>query len=241
MDTILPIITAVASLVSAIILILVLGKLGNLANQQPTQAPGVTAEDLGPELANAISEAFHTHVPNPEKFAATLQASIEQATKKSGDGVEALHKNMLAAQTKAVESWATSEKTAAQGFETVARALESATAKLNDALAAHTQQTEKLANANRDQLKTILDQHAASLNQSSTAIAGQLDKIMQLEKEIQNLLHIQQAVDGSIKAVSSAEEFKATLVALRTHLDQSDALLREAAKPRTIRLVEQDS
>ncbi len=241
METILPIITAVASLVSAVILILVLGKLGNLANQQPAQSHGVTAEDLGPELANAISEAFHTHVPNPDKFAATIQSAIEQATKKSGDGVEALHKNMLAAQSKAVESWATSEKTAAQGFDTVARALDAATAKLNEALAAHTQQMDKVASANRDQLKSILDQHASSLSQSSSAIAGQLDKIMQLEKEIQNILHIQQAVDGSIKAVSSAEEFKATLVALRTHLDKSDALLREAAKPRTIRLVEQDS
>lgn len=240
METVLPIITALASLVSAVILILLLGKIGRIGDQ-PQSSSGITAEDLGPELAKAINGAFKAHVPNPETFSAATSAAIEQASKRSTEGVDALHKNLLAVQTQAADKWAANEKVTAQGLETAAKAMESASAKIGDALSSHLQQLDKLDSANREQMKTLLTQHADSLTKASNAIAAQLDKIMQLEKEIQNLLHIQQAVDGSIKAVSSAEEFKATLVALRTHLEQSDKLVREASKPRTIRLVESDN
>lgn len=241
MDNLLPIITAAGSLGSLIILVLALVKLGSIANQGANQQPGITAEDLGPELASAINGAFKAHVPDADKFASATSAAIEQAVKKSGEGVQSMHQNLIAAQTQAAQQMAANEKTASQGVENAARALEAASVKLNEALTAHVQQMEKIAAANREQLNAALTQHAQSMNKASEAIAGQLDKIMQLEKEIQQVLHIQQVVDGSIKAVSGAEEFKSTLTALRTHLAQSDTLIREATKPRTIRLVEQET
>lgn len=241
METLLPIITAVGSVGSLIVLILALVKLGALANQSGNQSPGITAKDLGPELATAINGAFKAHVPDADKFASATSAAIEQAVKKSGEGIQSMHQNLIAAQAQAAQQIAANEKTATQGIENAAKAIDAASAKLGEALTAHVQQMEKAAATNREQIGAVLAQHAESLTKASSAIAGQLDKIMQLEKEIQQILHIQQVVDGSIKAVSSAEEFKTTLVALRTHLEQSDKLVREATKPRTIRLVEQES
>lgn len=242
METVLLIISALASLVSAIVLVLVLVKLGDIADQSSgNKGGGVTAEELGPELAKAIDAAFKAYVPNPDKFAAATSAAIEQAVKKSGEGVDTLHKNLLAAQNQAAEKWTVNQKSATQGLESAAKSVDAAAAKITEALTAHTQQIDKVEASAREQLKTVLTQHADSLGKASTAIAGQLDKIMQLEKDIQQVLHVQQVVDGSIKAVSGAEEFKATLAALRKHLEQSDTIIREATKPRTIRLVEQES
>ena len=58
---------------------------------------------------------------------------------------------------------------------------------------------------------------------------------------IDNIFNLQQAVDNTLKGVSATEEFKSTLVELKRHLAESDQLLRNAAKPRTIRLVENDN
>ncbi|MCZ7592749.1 MAG: hypothetical protein M5U15_11665 [Kiritimatiellae bacterium] len=241
MDNLLPIITAVGSLGSLVVLVLALTKLGSIANQAGSRESGITAEDLGPELATAINGAFKAHVPDADKFASATSAAIEQAVKKSGESVQSMHQNLMAAQTQTAQQIAATEKSATQGVENAARALEAAGAKLNEALTAHVQQMEKAAAANRDQISAVLTQHAQSMSKASEAIAGQLDKIMQLEKEIQQVLHIQQVVDGSMKAVSGAEEFKSTLSALRTHLEKSDSLIREVTKPRTIRLVESDN
>jgi hypothetical protein len=45
-------------------------------------------------------------------------------------------------------------------------------------------------------------------------------------------------VDGTLKSVTASEEFAATLNALRAHVEETDKVLREMAKPRKIRLVE---
>lgn len=243
------VISAIASVASAIVLVLVLLKLNGLAGKS---GAGISVKELGAELAGPIEAAFKAHVPNPEKFAAANAAALEQASKKAAESVEALHKNLLSAQQQMFEKWVAAEKVAVQQVEQVAKAFEQAVATLQEAqhqatakwsefLAQHVQSLERAEAASREQLKAILSQHADSLGKASAAIASQLDKIMQLEKDIQQLLHIQQVVDGSIKAVSSAEEFKATLIALRKHLEEADSLIREATKPRTIRLIEQEA
>lgn len=274
----LPLITAVASVATSILLVILLIKLSSSRTASPL---GFTAKELGAELSGAIDAAFKAHVPNPEKFAAANANAVEQAAKKAAEAVEALHKNLLQAQSSAADKWMAGEKNVLQGLEQTAKSIEAAANKLQEALNHHLQQLEKhlqqyekidqsareqwktitaqqseqwksissqhadqlkqLTAQQGDQLKQLLNQHAEALAKSSAAIAAQLEKIMQLEKDIQQVLHIQQVVDGSIKAVSSAEEFKATLAALRHHLEQSDALLKELSRPRTIRLIEQEA
>ena len=88
--------------------------------------------------------------------------------------------------------------------------------------------------------------------ESMTALAGaqakfvdQLAKSQEqapaLASSIDNVLKLQQAVDGTLKGVTVTDEFKSTLVELKRHLAESDQLLKNAAKPRTIRLVEKDN
>ena len=113
--------------------------------------------------------------------------------------------------------------------------------KLQAALASHVQQLEKVTTASNAQAQGSMSTHAEQLSKASQAIASQLEKIMALEKDIQKVRHVQQLVDGTMKTVSAAEEFKQTLTALRTHIEASDKVLKELAKPRTIRLVETET
>lgn len=243
---ILTLVTAIASVANVIILVLVLlkvGKAAGLAEQSAGKVAGtsMTAKELAQELGGSIDSAFKNYVPQPDKLAAAVTSAVEQSVKKASEGVDALHKNMLAGQTQVAEKWAGHEKATTAALETAKKGLDEAAGKLSTALANHAQQLEKAEAAGRDQLKNLLTQHAESVQKAGQAIAGQLDKIMALEKDIQQVLHVQQVVDGTLKSVTAADEFKQTLSALRKHLESSDGLLREVAKPRTIRLVESET
>lgn len=112
---------------------------------------------------------------------------------------------------------------------------------LQKTLSANAQQVEKAGTSANEQLKSLLTQHAEAVQKASSALAGQLDKIMALEKDIQQVLHVQQVTEGTIKSVATSEEFKQTLTTLRQHLAASDSLIKEVTKPRTIRLVESET
>ena len=79
------------------------------------------------------------------------------------------------------------------------------------------------------------------LGKAQTEIASQLSRVTALASTIDNIFKLQQAVDGTLKGVTATEEFKSTLVELKRHLAESDQLLKNAAKPRSIRLVEKDN
>ena len=90
-------------------------------------------------------------------------------------------------------------------------------------------------------LSTTQEQSSAQLAKAQTEIATQLGRVTALASSIDNVLKLQQAVDGTLKGVTVTEEFKSMLGELRRHLAESDALLKSVAKPRTIRLVEKDN
>ncbi|MBU0678688.1 MAG: hypothetical protein KJ626_11285 [Verrucomicrobia bacterium] len=87
-------------------------------------------------------------------------------------------------------------------------------------------------------IEQSLAEHADKVQSASQQLAAQLDKITELEQDIQKVLHVQEVVDGTIKSVTATEEFSSMLTSLRTHLEESDKVLREVSKPRKIRLVE---
>ena len=72
-------------------------------------------------------------------------------------------------------------------------------------------------------------------------MAEQLGRVTEIAASIDKIFKLQQAVDNTLKGVAVTDEFKSTLVELRRHLAESDQLLKNAAKPRAIRLVEKDS
>lgn len=82
---------------------------------------------------------------------------------------------------------------------------------------------------------------SSQLGKAHTEIAAQLGRITELASTLDNIFKLQQAVDGTLKGIAATDEFKSTLVELNRHLAESDELLRNATKPRTIRLVEKEN
>lgn len=190
----------------------------------------------------------------------TARKALDEASTKLGSTLSTATDKIAAA---AASLGTQLDKTGADFAVKIKGSMEPAVANLQTALTAHAGQLEKteagsreqlksiltqhsdsvqksLAGSN-DQLKSVLAQHAESLQKASTAIASQLDKIMALEKDIQQVLHVQQVTDGTLKAVAATEEFKQTMTTLRQHLTASDNLIKEVTKPRTIRLVESET
>lgn len=229
----------------------------------PGQIEGtaLTADLLADKLGGAIDAAFRNYVPQPEKLSAAVTAPVEAAVKGATAGLEAAvksatagletslkgatagleaslkavaaaldasHKKQLDSQDVLATKWSGYQKDTVAGLEAAKKALEAVTTQLTNGLGGST-----------DKWQGALATHAQQVGVANQALVAQLEKIQTLGKDIEKVFHVQQMVDGTIKAVTTTEEFKNTLTSLRQHIEKSDALIREVAKPRTIRLVEQ--
>lgn len=132
-----------------------------------------------------------------------------------------------------------SRETVAQ-MENVGRALGAGYEKMEAALRQHAGTIDQTGGAWSSSMQGVLDGHASKLVAASDTIATQLSKITEMQQNIEQVLRLQEGINSTLSSVTSAEEFKETFNALRRHLDDSDALLREIGKPRTIRLVEEE-
>ena len=90
-------------------------------------------------------------------------------------------------------------------------------------------------------LSSTQEQTATQLAKAQTEIATQLGRVTAIASTIDNVLKLQQSVDGTIKGITVTDQFQSMLVELRRHLAESDELLKNAAKPRSIRLVEKEN
>lgn len=166
---------------------------------------------------------------------AGMEASLKSATagldaslKAVAAALDASNKKQLEAQDVMATKWSGYQKDTVTGLEAAKKALEAVTSQLTIGLGGST-----------DKWQGALSAHAQQVSQANQTLVAQLEKIQTLGKDIEKVFHVQQMVDGTIKAVTTTEEFKNTLTSLRAHIEQSDALIREVTKPRTIRLVEQ--
>ena len=177
---------------------------------------------LASKTAGYIESHLLARIGNDTPAAAAADFA-QTASKAAADSMAAL----AAAQAKFVDQLAKSQDQAA-------------------ALAAKAQQdaAAQLAKAQADmaaKLTTALEQSSAKIGTAQTEVATQLGRVTALASSIDNVLKLQQAVDGTLKGVAVTDEFKSTLVELKRHLAESDQLLKNAARPRTIRLVEKDN
>ena len=100
---------------------------------------------------------------------------------------------------------------------------------------------EKLAEAAASAAATLAaaeEKSAGRLAQNQAEVAKQLDRVAGVASSVESLLQLQKSVDATLKTVTVTNEFQATLAGLRQHLLEADSLLKEARKPRKIRLVE---
>jgi regulator of sigma D len=217
------------------------------------QIPGtaLTKEDLAASIGDAIEKGFKDHVPQPEAMAKSIESATSSLGKGTADQVAKMHQEFIEGQKSLLDKWIEAQNKSAEKLDASQKALSGLSEKLPSEMKSATEKLESAVSSLREhldgagekwnkQLVPALNEHAEKMAKSSDAIAGQLKTISELEKDIQKILHVQEAVDGTLKDVSSAEEFKQTLSALRVHLEESDKMLKELAKPRKIRLVEKD-
>lgn len=173
----------------------------------------VSEEELASALGEAVSDGFKNYLPQPDAIA----KAITDAMKPQVDAIEKASKASAEAMTKAQTEGST---------------------KIQDALSAEIKQlTEATASWNESLQKTLTD-HAQNLTAANDKLAQELEKITAMSANIEQVLHVQETVEQAVTSVSASTEFKEALTALRSHLAEADTLIREASKPRKIRLVE---
>ena len=212
----------------------------------------ITAADLGGVLGAAIEKTFKSHVPQPEQAATAMRKAVESVISSAAGEVERLQKMLTESQSQLVQKWMSAaaatttdlkdtEKALATVVTDLTNGLSTNADKMKNMLVTHNQGMEKALGAVPSHMKTVLAEHNEKFQTANASLTAQLGKIADLEKEIHKILRLQESVDTALKGVTAAEEFKQTLTALKTHLQESDKLMAEMSKPKTIRLVESES
>ena len=189
--------------------------------------PAAAAADFAQTAGKAAADAMATLAAAQTKFVDQLAKSQEQASALAAKAQAEATAQLAKAQSDAAGQIA---KTQAEAAAQVAKAQTDAAAQLAKA---QDDMTAKLTAA--------LDQSSTKIGAAQAEVATQLGRVTALASSIDNVLKLQQAVDGTLKGVTVTDEFKSTLLELKRHLAESDQLLKNAAKPRTIRLVEKDN
>ncbi len=199
---------------------------------------------LASQIAGYVDSHLLARIGNDTPAAAGAEFA-QNAAKSVAESTGAL----AAAQTKFVEQLAKSQEQAAAQFAKsqqeaaaqLVKAQQEAAAQLAKAQSEAAAQIAKAQGDMSAKLAAAQEQSAAQLGKAQTEVATQLGRVTALASSIDNILKLQQAVDGTLKGVTVTDEFKSTLLELKRHLAESDQLLKNAAKPRAIRLVEKSN
>jgi hypothetical protein len=203
-------------------------------------------------LAENMQQMFDQWNNSARETLSALEKSQQVLTQGWTSTAEKAAQQLSGAQQSLSSQWKDAAQSMDQQLDRLQETLSKLTEELNTGIRSETQQlieatrneTQKMSDAGgtwKQQLEDVLNEHVDKMQGATEALASELKKILSLEHEIKEVLHIQEMVDGTIKSVTATEEFQGLLKTLNTHLAESDKLLREAAKPRTIRLVEMDA
>ena len=200
--------------------------------------PAAAAADFAKTAGKAAAESMAALAAAQAKFVEQLAKSQDQSSALAAKAQQDAAAQLTKSQAEAAAQLAKAQTDAAAQ---IAKAQAEASAQVAKAQA---EASAQIANAQADmtaKLTAALDQSSAKIGTAQAEVATQLGRVTALASSIDNVLKLQQAVDGTLKGVAVTEEFKSTLVELKRHLAESDQLLKNAAKPRTIRLVEKDN
>jgi hypothetical protein len=199
---------------------------------------------LASHLAGYIESNLLARIGNDTPAAAGLE--FAQAVGKSVADSTA---SLAAAQAKFADQLAKAQqegtaqlvKAHSDAAAQITKAQQEASAQLSKAQAEASAQVSKAQSDAAAQIAKAQQEGTAQLAKAQDQVAEQLGRVTDIAASVDGIFKLQQAVDGAIKGVAVTDEFKSTLVALKQHLAESDELLKNAAKPRTIRLVEKDN
>jgi hypothetical protein len=188
---------------------------------------------LASQIAGYIESHLLARIGNDTPAAAGVE--FAQAVAKSVADSTA---SLAAAQAKVADQLAKAQQEAATQ---VAKAQQEAAAQFAKSQQEAAGAAAKIQSDLSSKLSSTQEQTAAQLAKAQDKVAEQLGRVTELAGSIDRIFKLQQAVDTTLKGVAVTDEFKSTLVELKRHLAESDQLLKAAAKPRTIRLVEKDN
>ena len=208
-----------------------LTKIGN-------DTPAAASLEFAKAVAKSVSDSTAALAAAQTQFASQIVQSQEKASSQLVKAQQDTAAQMAKAQLDASTQLAKAQQDAAAQIVK--------TQQESSALVAKTQQDSttlltQAQTAMTAKLSSTQEEASAQLVKAQVEIATQLGRVTALASTIDNVLKLQQSVDGTLKGIAVAEEFKSTLVELHRHLAQSDELLKNATKPRTIRLVEKDN
>ena len=221
----------------------------HLLSRIGNDTPAAAGVEFAKAAAKSVSDSIASLVAAQTQFVSQLSKTQEQASAQLAKALQESAAQMAKAQQDASAQLAKAHQEAAAP---IAKAHQEAAAQVakaqQDAVAqiVKTQQEAAalVAKAQGDmsaKLSSTQEQSSVQLGKAQTEIATQLGRITALASTIDNVLKLQQSVDNTLKGVTVTDEFKSTLLELKRHLAESDQLLKNAAKPRSIRLVEKDN
>jgi len=120
----------------------------------------------------------------------------------------------------------------------VEKALQGHTDRAEKSLQGHTERAGKALQDHTQREDASLQGHTDRIATTTQALSENLSAIGDLGKNIEKMLHIQEAIDGALDTMMKTDEFQKTIARLSDHLEKSDELLKQATRPRQIQLVE---
>ena len=199
----------------------------NLLARIGNDTPAAAAADFTQNAAKAVADSMTNLAAAQAQFAEQLTQAQQQAATQLAKAQEAAAAQIAKAQQEAAAQITKAQQEAAAQAAQAQEAAAAQIAKTHSDVAARLSATQQ--------------ETGAKLAQAHDKVAEQLGRVTDVAASVDQVLKLQQAVDGTLKGVTVTDEFKSTLLELKRHLAESDQLLRNAAKPRTIRLVEKDN
>ena len=208
--------------------------LARIGNDTPAAAGLEFAKAVAKSVSDSTAALAAAQAKFADQLAKTQQESSVQLAKALADAAAQLAK----AQQEASAQLAKAHQEAAAP---IAKAHQEAAAQVVKAQQEAASQIAKAQGDASAQTAKAQQEASAQLAKAQDKVAEQLGRVSEIAASIDNVFKLQQAVDNTLKGVAVTDEFKSTLVELRRHLAESDQLLKNAAKPRSIRLVEREN
>jgi hypothetical protein len=232
----------------------------HLLSRIGNDTPAAAGVEFAKAAAKSVSDSIASLVAAQTKFADQLAKSQQEAAAQLAKAQQDAAAQMAKAQQESSAQLAKAHQEAAAPIAKAHQEAASQVVKAQQeavALIVKTQQeaAAQIAKAQQEssalvakaqgdmsaKLSSTQEQSSAQLGKAQTEIAAQLGRVTALASTIDNVLKLQQSVDNTLKGVTVTDEFKSMLGELRRHLAESDQLLKNVSKPRSIRLVEKEN
>jgi hypothetical protein len=196
------------------------------------------------DLTQAIRDGF-SRMPDPQRYQAVFSRAIDEAAelinKKYGEFTiryEQRVDELAGALAKRIEAVGDRfhEATQRMSLDLQAR---------NQEITVQGQRQSELFASTRDEslraldaLRKAAEDFAARLKQNTDGLSTQVDRLSAMATGIDTLLRATEAMQKTLTALSSSDDFRKTMTTLDRHLEDSRDVLKKFARPRTILLEE---